>query len=123
MPSAPRPPTKQLREQLVQAAREMRRDPTLAEKTLWERIRNCQLAGCKFRRRHTIDRFVADFYCAQRNLVIEVDGPIHNTQQAQDAERQTILETLGLRVLRFTNDEILNDIDSVVARILVELQE
>jgi very-short-patch-repair endonuclease len=123
MPGVPRPPTPQLREQLVQAAREMRRDPTPAERTLWEHVRNCQLAGCKFRRQHTIDRFVVDFYCATRNLVIEVDGPIHNTQQAEDAERQTRLETLGLRVLRFANDEILGDIDCVVERILVELQK
>jgi very-short-patch-repair endonuclease len=80
------------------------------------------VADAKFRRQHTIDRFVVDFYCAEACLVIEVDGPVHQETQEQDAERQAILESLGLRVIRFKNDEVLTDVGSVVKRISEELQ-
>ncbi len=70
----------------------------------------------KFRRQHSIDRFIVDFYCAELQLVIEIDGPIHELPNA-DAERQRFLESMGLRVLRFSNDEVLNAIDHVLRRI------
>jgi very-short-patch-repair endonuclease len=122
MPKAPRPHGPQLRADLVAAARRMRHDPTRAEDVLWERLRGRQVADAKFRRQHTIDRFVVDFYCAEACLVIEVDGPVHQETQEQDAERQAILESLGLRVIRFKNDEVLTDVGSVVKRISEELQ-
>jgi very-short-patch-repair endonuclease len=122
MPKAPRPREPQLKADLIAAARRMRHDPTQAEDVLWERLRSRQVAGAKFRRQHTIDRFVVDFYCAEACLVIEVDGPVHRATQGQDAERQAILESLGLRVIRFGNDEVLSDIGSVIKRIDKELQ-
>src|SRR4051812_15603413 len=84
-------------------AREMRREPTGAENHLWQRIRKQQVLGFKFRRQHTIDRFIVDFFCTEARLVIEVDGIIHDDQQEADQLRTEFLENLGLRVLRFTN--------------------
>jgi very-short-patch-repair endonuclease len=66
--------------------------------------------GFKFRRQHAIGPYFVDFYCVQASLVIEVDGSIHDGQVDQDVARQQYLESLGLRVLRFTNDEILREI-------------
>ncbi len=66
-------------------ARQKRHDPTPAEEALWQRLRNRQIAGIKFRRQHTIDRFIVDFYSADANLVIEVDGPVHEYTPAEDS--------------------------------------
>ncbi|MBI5960783.1 MAG: DUF559 domain-containing protein [Chloroflexi bacterium] len=104
------------RKQNTPTARTMRHDPTNSEEVLWERLRNRKVAGLKFRRQHTIDRFIVDFFCAEAHLVIEVDGLIHDEPNA-DAERQEILETLGLRVLRFTNEQILKSLKDVVDQI------
>src|SRR5690349_2542855 len=93
-------------------AREMRANPTPAENHLWRRIRNQQVLGYKFRRQHTIDRFIVDFYCTEARLVIEVDGSIHEEQQEADQLRTEFLESLGLRVLRFTNAEVLQYADA-----------
>jgi len=103
-------------------AREMRSDPTPAEEKLWQHIRKRRVGGYKFRRQHTIDRYIVDFYCSQARLVIEVDGSVHETRQEEDAERQTFLENLGLRVLRFSNGEVLQHIDAVLQAIDEALQ-
>ncbi|MCA0458080.1 MAG: DUF559 domain-containing protein [Chloroflexi bacterium] len=102
-------------------AREMRSQPTPAENHLWKGIRKEQVLGFKFRRQHTIDRFIVDFYCTTARLVIEVDGSIHEEQQENDQLRTEFLESLGLRVLRFTNGEVLRYTDAVVQRIGEEL--
>jgi very-short-patch-repair endonuclease len=94
--------------------RQMRREPTPAEAVLWGRLRNRQLCGVKFRRQHVIERFVVDFYSAAPGLVIEVDGPIHEYTQEEDGIRQSYLEGLGLRVLRFSNVEVLRETDAVL---------
>jgi very-short-patch-repair endonuclease len=73
------------------------------------------------RRQHAIDRFVVDFYCAEASLVIEVDGPTHTDTRAQDTLRQDILESMGLRILRFSNDNVLHHIEDVIASIRKEL--
>ena len=103
-------------------SRDMRRESTPAEKHLWQRLRKEQLLGFKFRRQHTIDRFIVDFYCAKAHLVVEVDGNIHNEQQEADQHRTEVLESLGLRVLRFTNGEVLQQTDAVIERIAETLQ-
>lgn len=103
-------------------AREMRREPTVAENHLWQRIRKQQVLGFKFRRQHTIDRFIVDFYCTEARLIIEVDGIIHDDQQEADQLRTEFLESLGLRVLRFTNGEVLQQTDGVIERIAEILQ-
>jgi very-short-patch-repair endonuclease len=103
-------------EKLKPLAREMRQSPTPAEDALWQRLRRKQL-GVKFRCQHAIGRFIVDFYCAEASLVVEVDGPIHQYAPEQDAIRQEFLESQDLRVLRFTNDEVLNEIEGVLEQI------
>jgi very-short-patch-repair endonuclease len=95
----------------------MRREPTEAENLLWQALRRKQLGGLVFRRQHPINRFIVDFYCPAANLVIEVDGPIHDQSREMDRARQDFLESLGLRVVRFSNDEVLQDRDAVLNRI------
>jgi very-short-patch-repair endonuclease len=92
----------------------MRHEPTPAEKQLWQKLRNKQILGFKFRRQHSIDRFIVDFYCSEVGLVVEVDGEIHEYTQEEDRLRQDFLESLGLRVLRFTNAEVLTSMDGVL---------
>ncbi|MCX7854973.1 MAG: DUF559 domain-containing protein [Anaerolineae bacterium] len=94
-------------------AREMRKNPTFAEEVLWQRLRDEQL-GVKFRRQHCIGRFIVDFYAREPRLIVEVDGPIHEQQKEYDAWRQSILEEMGYRVLRFTNDEVLENVEGVI---------
>ncbi len=106
-------PEGELWAKLKTAAREMRKDPTLAEERLWQKLRKEQL-GVKFRRQHAIEHFIVDFYAAKPALVIEVDGPIHDQQMEYDALRQAFLESLGLRVLRFKNDDVLENMQGVL---------
>ena len=95
-------------------ARAIRHESTVAEERLWEQLRGRKLRGLKFRRQHTIDRFVVDFYCADAGLVIEIDGAVHDEQREQDEARQARLETLGLRVLRFKNESIMTSLRDVL---------
>ena len=99
----------------------MRKEPTEAENVLWQRLRGKQL-GARFRRQHAIDRFIVDFYAHEPHVIIEVDGPVHETQKEYDAMRQSFLESLGYRVLRFTNEQVLQDIQGVLAVIRVALE-
>jgi purine nucleoside phosphorylase len=102
-------------------AREMRLEPTPAEERLWKALRGKQLAGYKFRRQHPINRFIVDFYCAQAKLVIEVDGEIHNQTQEEDALRSEILRSKGIRVIRFTNKAVFEQLDTVLHTIRTAL--
>ncbi len=76
----------------------------------------------KFRRQHAIERFIVDFYCPEAGLIVEVDGPVHEYTAAEDAIRQEYLESLGLRVLRFDNDKVYSEIESVVEVIRAAVQ-
>ena len=91
-----------------------------AETKLWEHLRKKQLKGYKFRRQHGIDQYIVDFYCSKVKLAIEVDGPSHFMEKSKDSDRQRMshIESLGIRVLRFNNQEIYNNLDGVVNRIL-----
>ena len=89
---------------------------TGAEKLLWERLRNKQL-GVRLKPQHPIDRFIADFYCHHAKLVVELDGEIHNRQKEYDIGREGEMEEFGIRVLRFKNHEVLEDLERVVGRI------
>jgi very-short-patch-repair endonuclease len=91
----------------------MRHEPTPAEDLLWQRLRNSQLNGQRFRRQHALGRFIVDFYCKEAGLVIEVDGCIHRKIRDQDADRQEYLESLELRVLRFTNETVLTNVECI----------
>jgi very-short-patch-repair endonuclease len=107
----------ELWEALKPLARQMRQSPTEAENALWQRLRDKGI-GAKFRRQHTIDRFVVDFYCAKSKLLIEVDGEIHDYTKEEDAIRQQFLEEVhSLRMIRFTNEEVLNNIEFVLETI------
>ena len=98
-------------------ARELRKRMTHAEELLWKRIRRKQLNGMHFRKQHPYGHYILDFYCFESQLAIEVDGLIHLNKVEYDSERAACLESSGLTVLRFSNDEIENDIESVLYRI------
>ena len=99
-------------------ARKLRRDMSLPEVLLWQRLRGNQL-GAKFRRQHPIGSYIADFYCSALRLVIEVDGDAHNMgdRPAHDVSRDAFLNENGYKVLRIAAFDILKDIDPVVAAI------
>ena len=90
---------------------------TPVEKRLWFKLRNRKVANCKFRRQHPIDIFIADFYCHEKKLVVEIDGEIHNSQKEYDLGRTAEMENYGIKVLRFTNNEVENDISKVIEKI------
>lgn len=110
-------PTPELWAKIKPLARELRKNPTPAEDKLWQYLRRKQVHGTRFRRQHVFERFIVDFYCADAHLVIEVDGDIHRQQQEYDALRTQFLESLGLRVVRFSNEDVFGNIDGVVERI------
>ena len=100
-----------------QRAKELRWQMTPAELALWDRLRNKQLCGLKFRRQHPLHHFILDFYCHAHQLVIEVDGGIHQQQRDYDESRTEWLTQRGFKVTRFTNEEVLNDIETVLQQI------
>ena len=102
---------------IQQRTRELRREMTPAEKTLWNRLRDRQFAGLKFRRQHPLGPFIADFYCAECRLVIEIDGDIHDLQVQHDQARTERFEEYGYQVIRFRNEQVLNDLTGVLASI------
>jgi len=104
--------------QLRQRAKELRKKMTPAERLLWSRVRGHQLGGLKIRRQHPLGRFIADFYCTDARLVLEVDGGIHDRLVERDAARTEYLEQRGFRVMRIRNEEIERDIEKVLADIL-----
>lgn len=99
-------------------ARELRNNMTDAEMVLWGFLKTKPM-GCKFRRRHPLGIYIADFFCYKQKLVIEVDGSIHEdkTIKINDAERQKIIESEGITVLRFTNEEVLKQLEKVIEKI------
>jgi len=98
-------------------ARELRKNLTGPEKILWSYIRKRQQKGMHFRRQHPYGIYILDFYCFEANLVIEVDGLIHLNQKEYDNERTRYLESSGLRVLRFRNQDIEERIEWVIEKI------
>ncbi len=106
-------------------AHDLRMNMTNPEKILWQKLRNKKLLGCKFRRQHAINQFVADFYCHEVKLVIEVDGGYHNNsdQKEYDKNRTIELENFGIKVLRFENNEVESNIEKVIQKIENYLKE
>ena len=90
---------------------------TGAEELLWHALRNNRLYGLHFRRQQIIDGFIIDFYCHKAALAIEVDGPIHVKQKDYDRDRDQVLNCRGIQVLRFDNDEVERNLESVLATI------
>ena len=101
----------------LEAAKRLRREQTPAEAMLWNRLRRNQLRGLHFRRQQVILGFIVDFYCHAAGVIVELDGGIHNTQQDADAARQHILTGMGYRVLRFSNEALVDNMDSVLDQI------
>jgi very-short-patch-repair endonuclease len=94
-----------------------------AEKALWRLLRSRQISGLKFRRQHPFGDYILDFVCLENKLVIEVDGGQHGNQASYDENRTQKLQTAGFRVLRFWNNEILKEIESVKEKIWLVAQE
>ncbi|RXQ94378.1 DUF559 domain-containing protein [Ancylomarina salipaludis] len=104
---------------IFEKAKALRNNMTFAELKLWELIRNKQVQGLRFRAQHPIDIFIADFYCHSLKLIIEVDGGIHQSpeQKEYDIGREAEISHWGIKIIRFTNDEIEKEIDGVFNRI------
>lgn len=94
----------------------LRANETKAEKLLWERLNNSQLSGIHFKRQHPVAHYVADFYCHKAKLVIELDGNYHNNpeQKIYDENRTKVFEEFGLTVIRFSDADVLENVDRVV---------
>ena len=105
-----------------QFARALRQQTTRAEDILWRTLRGSLFEGAKFRRQVPIDRYVVDFYCHAAKLVVELDGKQHEWFSGYDAGRSEVLERLGLKVIRFANEDVCEDLDAVLARIRAELR-
>ncbi len=104
-------------------ARALRAASTDVEHKLWSVLRNRQLAGAKFRRQLPVDRYFADFACVEARLIVELDGSQHmEAQAAYDAERTRILEAAGWFVMRFWNNEVIDNIEGVADAVLAQLK-
>jgi len=104
---------------LYEYGRDLRQNTTDAEKVLWQYLRKKKLDGLKFRRQHPLDKFIVDFYCNEKKLVIELDGGIHNSKEAKeyDAARTYELKEWRITVIRFRNEEVLGDVENVLKKI------
>ena len=103
----------------IETARLLRKKSTKAEKTLWNVLRNRKFNGLKFRRQHPIGKYIVDFFCHEKKLIIEVDGGIHYgcEQAVYDANRQSELENSEYKIVRLDNKEVIDDIKSVLIKI------
>ena len=104
----------------VVAARELRQEETEAEKVLWNALRGKRLNGLKFRRQHPYEKTILDFFCVEHQLVVELDGSIHDLQDQfkSDEDRTQFLNDHGLKVIRFRNEEILKRLPIVLQKII-----
>ncbi|MEA2096365.1 MAG: endonuclease domain-containing protein [Candidatus Cloacimonadota bacterium] len=115
----------QVRTTAIQTARDLRQKTTKAESTFWEVIRNRKIDNYKFNRQFPIyfeyeeqERFfIADFYCHKRRLIIEIDGGIHEQQKDYDMLRTEIINKLGFKVIRFSNEFVMNNLSTVIAEL------
>jgi len=112
-----------------QVSRDLRKNPTEAEKRLWDSLKNRQLLDLRFLRQHPIfyqfdnkkSFFVADFYCHELRLVIELDGPIHEKQKDYDQIRTEVLEFKNILLVRLTNEEILSDLEKSIGKLKITI--
>lgn len=99
-------------------ARHLRQRMTRAETVLWQRLRGRRLAGLKFRRQHPLGGYILDFYCAASKLAVEVDGAVHAQRVEADVARDADLTARGVRVLRVSNEDVLERLEETAARII-----
>lgn len=104
-------------------AGELRKALTPAERKLWSRLRNDQLNGVNFRRQHAVGKYIPDFCSPQEKLIVELDGSQHLEQQEYDEERTKYFESLGYRVIRFWNNQVMNDMNGVILAITFAIEE
>jgi very-short-patch-repair endonuclease len=104
----------------IEYAKALRKRMTPAEIILWDNLRNRKLANTKFRRQHPIERFIVDFYCPEKKLVIELDGGIHedSDQKEYDIGRSAEIEKYDIKIIRFKNEDIIDDLDNTLIKII-----
>ena len=113
------------RQQEKEKRRELRQNETYAEKCIWSQLRNRSFLGLKFKRQFSIDRYIIDFYCPEHKIAIEVDGSVHDMEEVKtnDKQRQTILESYGVKFIRVTNEEYFGNPNKAFDRIERELKD
>ena len=116
-------PPKRSNSKTMHRAGELRREPTPAERKLWAYLRGDKLNGVNFRRQHAIGNFIVDFVSVKKKLVIELDGSQHLEQAEYDIERTRSLESQGYKVIRFWNNDVMNDINGVIRVIELALND
>src|SRR5262249_11290238 len=102
---------------LIEFARRMRKEPSPVERRMWVLLRDRRLGGFRFRRKHPIPPYIADFYCAVTRLVVELDGESHIGSEEDDRLRQGFLEKAGYQVIRFWNNLVFDDPDTVIGEV------
>jgi very-short-patch-repair endonuclease len=104
---------------LFRYAKELRKEPTSAEQLMWDNLRDRNIDNLKFRRQHPIDKYIADFYCHEKLIVVEIDGSIHSLKENKDYDkvRDEYFKGLGITVIRFTNDKVLIDMSGTLKKI------
>jgi very-short-patch-repair endonuclease len=104
---------------ITERARQLRKGQTAAEEKLWAHLRNRRLSGANFRRQQPIGRYIADFYCHEARLVVELQGGIHNraNQRDYDNVRKMVIEQLGIKILSFNNKEVTQDLERILTEI------
>jgi len=108
---------------LLTRARELRKNSTDAEKCLWQKLRNRQLGGYKFKRQVPIGHYIVDFMCESASLIVELDGGQHAEQQAYDDKRTAFLQAKGFKVLRYWNNEVLENTGNVLISLTLALSQ
>ncbi len=102
---------------IIELARDLRKNPTPAERILWEELKEKKLEGFKFRNQHPVYRYILDFYCHEKRLAIEVDGDIHKNRSDYDAFRDEFLKSMGITTLRVQNKDVIDSIPGVLETI------
>ena len=107
------------RASIVDRAKDLRKRQTEAEAVLWEELRKRKLGGCKIRRQHPLGSYIADFYCSEKKLVIEIDGGIHDDKAVKEYDeiRQKAIEFYGIKVIRFRNEDVFSRMEFVLDEI------
>jgi very-short-patch-repair endonuclease len=103
--------------EIFEAARILRKNMTLHEKLLWEKLKIKKICGVRFRSQHPIDFFIVDFYCHAARLVVEIDGEQHDQQKEYDDGRSAEMEKYFIKVIRFTNSEVESNIEWIISKI------
>ncbi|MBT3877981.1 MAG: endonuclease domain-containing protein [Candidatus Scalindua sp.] len=108
------------KKEFVKKRQYLRKNMTKAEIILWSKLKGKQLKGLKFRRQHGINNYVVDFYCPESRLAIEIDGGVHyyNSRVTYDKQRQEEIEALGIKVLRYTNNDVVKNLEDVLNDII-----